>query len=240
MTQKPHHNACCMLTDIRKTKNHYSPLLVGLSIVFSLLCSNRKNSSGRRSPMPEESKVGYCNVGFCFVCKNRRRRRKGTKSVCLSPSLSHAPVAGVEATDPVVLVACQASLEIRTNAAHRHDSLPHDAQPRQSNHNYTLQSGDDDACSGNAGLTRAAAMRKRRRQLLLCNPTHCRYHYHYHYPRHVLCVPNILHGAPRKSDSIHLSYHHSSPTTAGVTPTVVVLSFSHSTHITQKVQPPRK
>ena len=139
MTQKPHHNACCMLTDIRKTKNHYSPLLVGLSIIFSLLCSNRKNSSGRRSPMPEESKVGYCNVGFCFVCKNRRRRRKGTKSVCLSLSLSHAPVAGVEATDPVVLVACQASLEIRTNAAHRHDSLPHDAQPKQSNHNYTTK-----------------------------------------------------------------------------------------------------
>jgi hypothetical protein len=89
--------------------------------------------------MPEESKVGYCNVGLFLFARTEGEEEERAQSLSLSLSLSHAPVAGVEATDPVVLVACQASLEIRTNAAHRHDSLPHDAQPKQSNHNYTTK-----------------------------------------------------------------------------------------------------
>ena len=159
--------------------------------------------------MPVESKVGYCNVGFCFVCKNRRRRRKGTKSICLS----HAPVAGVEATDPVVLVACQASLEIRTNAAHRHDTLPHDAQPKQSNHNYTTkwwwclqqQCRPHQSSSNEKEEEATAAVQSHALLVPLSSPSSC-----------ILCLQYPARSA--KKIRFHpLSYHHSSPTTAGVT-----------------------
>jgi hypothetical protein len=87
VTHKPHHNACCMLTDIRKTKNHYFPLLVGLSIVFSLLCSNRKTAAEEEAQCPRNPRLATAMLDFFCLQEQKEKKKKGHK-VCLSLSLS--------------------------------------------------------------------------------------------------------------------------------------------------------